>query len=232
MDETESRIRTYFREEVKLADGEAQARTVDILRIFALPDIRPIARAVVEHWWLFGVRGLLAIAFGVLTLFAPRLAIAALVLFFGAWALVDGISALVMAFSGRHRSWQLLVMGLLGIAAGVLTFMRPDLTAVGLYALIAAWSIARGIVEIAFAVALRREIRGEGWLIVAGLFSILFGVLLIALPVAGVLAVLWLISFYALLFGGLLIGLALRMRALRNRVADRTLHLPGTPQPA
>jgi uncharacterized membrane protein HdeD (DUF308 family) len=187
--------------------------------------------SLVARWWMFLLRGLFALTFGVLALLRPGAAITALVLVFGVWALLDGVNALYLAFSGRRRSWELAVIGLLGIAAAVITFLRPDLTALGLYALIAAWSIARGIAEIALAVALRKQIRGELWLILAGLSSLLFGVLLIALPAAGVLAVVWLIAVYALIFGGLMIGLAFRLRKLAR---DRTV-IPmrgGTPQPA
>jgi uncharacterized membrane protein HdeD (DUF308 family) len=184
---------------------------------------------LVDRWWLFLLRGLLAIAFGVLTLVHPGAALTALVLLFGIWALVDGIDALLLAF-GRRRSWQLVVVGFLGIAAGLITLFRPGITAIGLYALIAAWSIARGIVEIVLAIELRREIRGELWLILAGIASIIFGVLLIALPAAGILALLWLVAVYAFWFGGMMLFLSFRLRSLRPPTSPAVT--TTTPQPA
>jgi uncharacterized membrane protein HdeD (DUF308 family) len=132
-----------------------------------------------------------------------------------------------MAF-GRRRSWQLVVIGFLGIAAGLITLFRPGITALGLYALIAGWAIARGIVEIVLAIELRREIRGEGWMIVAGVSSIFFGILLIALPAAGVVALIWLIAFYAFWFGAMMLLVGFRLREHRPRKTP----MVTTPQPA
>jgi uncharacterized membrane protein HdeD (DUF308 family) len=188
---------------------------------------RSLVKSLIDRWWLFLVRGILAILFGVLTLFRPGAALAVVVLLFGAWALVDGIHALVMSFSG-HRSWQLALIGVLGIAAGVITFGWPGITLVGLYAVVAVWAIAHGIVEIELAVELRHEIRGEGWLILGGISSILFGVLLIALPAAGVMALIWLLAFYALWFGGVMLLVAFRLRDVHNQWP----RVVGTPQPA
>jgi uncharacterized membrane protein HdeD (DUF308 family) len=180
-----------------------------------------------DRWWLFIVRGLLAIAFGILALVEPPAALWAVVMLFGIWALVDGIDALAMAF-GRRRSWQLVVIGFLGIAAGLITLFRPGITALGLYALIAGWAIARGIVEIVLAIELRREIRGEGWMIVAGVSSTFFGILLIALPAAGVVALIWLIAFYAFWFGAMMLLVGFRLREHRPRKTP----MVTTPQPA
>ncbi|HEX9102265.1 MAG TPA: DUF308 domain-containing protein [Polyangia bacterium] len=175
--------------------------------------------------WLLILRGVLAILFGALALAHPLAAIAALVLLFGVWALLDGISALALYFGG-WRSWQLALVGFIGIAAAAVTFWRPTITAVGLYAAIAGWAILRGVLEIGIAIKLRREIQGELWLVLAGLSSLVFGVLLIALPMAGMLALAWLIGVYALLFGGLLIALGVRVQRLERRETPF-----GTPHP-
>jgi uncharacterized membrane protein HdeD (DUF308 family) len=187
--------------------------------------------ALVGNWWLFALRGVLAVIFGVLALVQPLAALAALVLVFGVWAFIDGINALALAVTG-WRSWQLVLGGLVGIAVGLFTFFRPGITALGLYAAVAAWSIARGILEIAVAVELRKHVRGELWLVAAGIASILFGVLMIVLPVAGVLALAWLIGIYALMFGVLMIALALRLRqhGQAPRREERPL-APPTMQP-
>ena len=167
-------------------------------------------------WGLLALRGVLALLFGVLALVQPLTALTALVILFGVWAFVDGVSAFALFFGG-WRAWQLLLVGFLGIGVGVLTFFRPSLTAVGLYAAVATWAIVRGIFEIALAIRLRKRIDGEGWLIFGGISSIIFGVLMIALPLAGVLALAWLIGFYALLFGATMIGLSMRLYRFEHR---------------
>ena len=176
-------------------------------------------------WGLLALRGALAVLFGVLALVQPLAALAAIVILFGVWAFVDGVSALALFFGG-WRSWQLVFVGLLGIGCGIVTFFRPGITAIGLYAVAATWAIMRGILEITLAIRLRRQIRGESWLILGGICSILFGVLLIALPLAGLLALAWLIGFYALLFGAIMIGLSVRVYRVQHHPAPPI----GTPQ--
>jgi uncharacterized membrane protein HdeD (DUF308 family) len=176
-----------------------------------------------SSWWLVVIRGLVAFLFGILALVHPLAALMALVFVFGAWAFVDGVSALALFLSG-WRSWQLFIAGLVGIVVAFITFFRPGITALGLYAAVAAWAIARGILEIAIAVKLRRQIDGELWLILGGISSLVFGALLIILPVAGIFALAWLVGVYALVYGVFMIGLGLRV----HRVARPTTPL-GAP---
>jgi uncharacterized membrane protein HdeD (DUF308 family) len=232
--EAMDKISNYLQREVRLPQDEAHRRAGDVLSL--LPGVRAFAsdaRALVENWWMLLVRGVLAILFGILTLVQPGAALAALVLLFGVWALIDGVSALVLAISG-WRSWQLVLSGLVGIAAGIFTFYRPELTAIALYAVFAAWAIARGILEIAVAIELRKQVKGEVWLVLGGIASILFGVLLIVLPSSGVLAVAWLIGIYALTFGVLMSVLSFRLRQVKHTAsatrAPVTIGAP-TPQP-
>lgn len=169
-----------------------------------------------RNWWAIALRGLLAIVFGVLVFFYPRDAIAVLVLLFGAYAAVDGVFAIlsaVLAASAHERWWGFVVEGILGLAIGALTFFRPGMTAFALYLVIACWAIATGIVEIVTAVRVRASIANEIMLLVGGIASVLFGILMIVFPVVGALAVIWLIGFYAILFGALMIAFALRVRA-------------------
>ncbi len=171
-----------------------------------------------RNWWAVALRGLAAILFGLAALFIPAVTLAALVLLFGAYAIVDGVLALVAAVRAaeRHARWStLLTEGLVGVAIGVVTFAWPAVTALGLLYLIAFWAIATGIAEIMAAIRLRREIAGEWVMGVAGALSIVFGALLAVFPGAGILAVVWLVGVYAVLFGALLIGLAVRLRAQR-----------------
>lgn len=176
-----------------------------------------------RKWWVLLVRGLVAIAFGALTWFQPGISLAALVLLFGAYSMTDGILGVWTAIAGRkeHEHWLvLLVGGLLGIGVGILTFLVPGLTALALLFYIAIWAVATGVLEIVAAIHLRKEIKGEWWLILGGLASVVFGVLLMTRPVAGALAVLWLIAAYAVIFGVLLVMLAFKARTFGSQVAS------------
>lgn len=173
-------------------------------------------------WKILLLRGIAAIAFGILTWMRPGISLAALVLLFGAYALVDGVLACWTALTERRDQeywWLLLLAGLLGIAVGLVTFFTPDITALALLFYIAVWAIVRGVLEIAAGIRLRKVIHGEWWLILAGLASVLFGAFLIARPGAGALTVLWLIALYAVAFGILLTLLAFRTRKFSRYVA-------------
>jgi uncharacterized membrane protein HdeD (DUF308 family) len=162
------------------------------------------------------LRGLAAIAFGVLTWFRPGISLAALVMPFGAYSMADGILAVWAAIAGRkdHEYWGvLLVEGLLGIGVGILTFLAPGITALALLFYIAIWAIATGVLEVVAAIRLRKEIEGELLMILAGLASVAFGVLLVVRPGAGALAVVWLIASYAIVFGVLILILAFKARS-------------------
>jgi len=168
-----------------------------------------------RHWWLLLLRGLVAIAFGILTWVQPGISLAALVLLFGAYSMADGILASWTAIAGGKDNdyrWVLLLEGLLGIGVGVLTFVAPGITALALLFYIAIWAIATGVLEIAAAIRLRKEIKNEWLLILAGLASVLFGFVLAMHPGAGALAVVWLIASYAVVFGVLLVVLAFKTR--------------------
>ncbi|MGH8686680.1 MAG: HdeD family acid-resistance protein [Burkholderiales bacterium] len=179
-----------------------------------------LASMLFRHWWVLLLRGLTAIAFGVLTWVMPAISLAVLILLFGAYALVDGVLAVWMAIAGRGEHehwWVMLLWGLVGIGVGILTFLAPGVTAFALLFYIAIWAIATGMLQIVAAIRLRREMQGEWVLILAGIASVVFGVLLVANPGAGVLAVLWLIAIYAVVFGVLLVILSLKARGMRQQ---------------
>jgi len=167
-----------------------------------------------RNWWLLALRGLLALIFGLLALIWPAITLRVLVILFGAYALVDGLFRVITALKDSRKRWGILLLeGVLGIALGILAFIWPDITALALLYLIAAWALVTGILEIMAAVWLRKELKGEWLLGLAGLASVVFGLLLVIWPGSGVLAIVWLIGAYTIVFGVLLIALAFRLRS-------------------
>jgi uncharacterized membrane protein HdeD (DUF308 family) len=169
-----------------------------------------------RNWWAVSLRGLAGILFGITTFIAPGISLAALVLLFGAYAFADGVLAVVTAVRrrGNDRWGMLLLEGLVGIAAGVLTILWPGITALALLYLIAAWALVTGAFEIAAAIRLRKVITGEWILALSGILSMALGVLLVAAPGPGALAVVIWIGAYAFVFGVLLFALGLRLKGL------------------
>ena len=165
------------------------------------------------------IRGIAAIVFGIIAFVYPGITVATLVLFFGAWVLIDGIFRVVGAIGHRASDpdwgWHI-VIGIVGIIVGLLTFHAPQITALALIIYIAAWALMIGATEIAFAIKLRREIKGEWFLILMGLASIVFAILLLWNPIAGAAAVIWLIAWYAIVLGILAIFFGFRLRSLRT----------------
>lgn len=170
--------------------------------------------AMAKNWWLFLLRGLAAVIFGVIAFMMPGIGIASLVILYGAYAFVDGIVALAAAFSGeaKDQRWWLAAIGLLGLAVGVLTLMMPGVTAMALLYFIAFWSIAIGVMQIIGAIRLRNEIDNEWWLGLGGLLSVLLGVFMIAMPGAGALGLIWAIASFAIIYGVTLIMLSFRLK--------------------
>jgi len=174
---------------------------------------------IARGWWVPAIRGGLAVLFGILAILVPGAALAALVALFGAYALVDGVFALLTAarFTHTDERWGLLVVeGVVGVAAGIVSFAHPAATALALVYLVAAWAILTGIVEIAAAVRLRKVIAGEWALGALGVVSLLLGIGLLASPRAALITITWMIGAYALLFGFGLLSLAWRLRRLNT----------------
>jgi uncharacterized membrane protein HdeD (DUF308 family) len=178
---------------------------------------RPLLAGLANSWWLILLRGVCAVIFGVLTFIWPGITLLTLVILYGVFALADGVLSLAAAIGGRKGDaeeprWWLAAIGVLGLAAGVLTLLWPGMTALVLLVFIAAWSIATGIMQIVGAVRLRKEIDGEWLLIASGVLSVLFGVALLAWPGAGALAMALVIGAFAIVYGLLLISFSLRLR--------------------
>jgi uncharacterized membrane protein HdeD (DUF308 family) len=183
------------------------------VEVFVLPRLS-------DYWWVLVVRGIAATLFGLIALIWPGITLRALVLIFGAYVFVDGIFTIIGAVGNaqRHTRWGgLALIGVISIAAGIATFVWPAITAVALLALIAAWAIVTGVLEVSLAIRIRKEVKGEWIIALAGITSILFGAILVLQPSVGALALVILIGFYAIFFGFLMLALGLRVRPREHR---------------
>lgn len=175
---------------------------------------------LVRGRWLIGLRGVLAIVFGILAFIWPGLTAVALVFLFAAYAILDGVLTIAAAIRSREtndRWWLGLLEGLVSIAAGVIAALFPTLAAVTLLFVIAIWAIITGLLELAAAIRLRREIENEWALGLTGVVSIILGVIMILNPGAGLIGFVWAIAGYAILFGILMIILAFRLGRMERR---------------
>ena len=173
-----------------------------------------LVHALAKNRWMLLLRGIAAIIFGVLAFAWPGLTLLTLIMIYGAYVLVDGVLAIAAAIAGGAPTsrWWLAIVGLFGIAAGLLTLLMPGLTAIVLLYFIAFWAIGTGVFQIIGAIRLRKEIDNEWLLILSGIFSVLFGVYVLSAPGAGALALVWVIGFYAIIEGVLLVALAFRLK--------------------
>jgi len=169
-----------------------------------------------RNWGWIVLRGVIAILFGAASLVMPGITLAALVILWGAYALFDGALALVAGI--RVKTWALAVVGVLGIAVGICTFMWPGMTALLLLMFIAGWAIAIGVFQILAAIRFRAVIQNEWLLGLSGLLSAAFGVFMIVRPGAGALAVIWTIAWFAILFGVTLVMFGFRLKGLAASV--------------
>ena len=182
-----------------------------------------MVHVLASKWWALLLRGLVALIFGILTFVWPGISLTALVFLFGAYALVNGLFTVVAAFEAPHSYshwWALLLEGVFGVIAGVLSFVWPGITALVLLYLIAAWAVVTGAFSIAAAVRLRKVMTGEWLLALSGVLSALFGLILAAWPGTGALAVLWLIGVYAVALGVILMALAFKLRKQGGRLVE------------
>jgi len=174
-----------------------------------------MAGQLTRNWWVPVLRGVLGILFGFLVFAYPSTAVTVFVYLFGAYALLDGVVALALAFDvNRGRGW-LILSGIAGIGAGILTFFYPSATALVLVYIVAAWAIITGIFEIAAALEWRQVLSDMWMLGLAGVLSIILGVLLFSSPSAGLLAWAWLIGFYAIVYGVLYIAAGIRLKSFQ-----------------
>lgn len=182
-------------------------------------------------WWAVALRGVLAVAFGILAILWPGMFWLAVVVTFAAYALVDGVFALVAAMRGDRDAgprWALVLEGIVSIGAGVVAFAWPGITELVLLWVIAGWAIATGVLGVVAAVRLRKEIRGEWALALSGIMSVVLGVGLVLLPGPGLLAIAWWVAANSIAFGVVLLILAFRLRSAVRRLATASADVPGT----
>src|SRR5260221_14754821 len=172
-----------------------------------------------RYWWALALRGVFAVLFGLLAFFMPKITLITLVLLFGAYVLLDGMFDIVAAIRSPSHHWALVLEGIVGIVAGILTLVWPGITAMVLLYLIAFWAIFTVVLEIVAGIRLRETLIGEVWLILMGVLSLIFGLFILIFPGAGALAVVFWIGAYAFVFGIMLIALAFRLRGFRHREA-------------
>src|SRR6266849_3007440 len=180
------------------------------------------AQIVQRNWWILALRGLFAIIFGLIALLAPRIALLAFIYVFAAYALVDGGVAVITAIQERdllYRWGWVLFEGILSILVGIIAFANPNLTAQALLYIIAVYAIVTGVMEIAAAFALREFVSREWALALAGILSVVFGILLFLYPSAGILSILWLVGIYGIVFGVLFIVRAFQLRSWASSVS-------------
>jgi len=186
-------------------------------------------------WGSMVLSGVAALVFGILVLLRPAISLAVLVIFFGAYALIDGIARVITALARRETEphWPaLLISGILGIAVGVVTFFWPGVTAVALVYLIAFWAIVIGIGEISAGIRLRKVLTGEWVLMLAGALSVIFGVMIALFPGAGALALVFWIAWFAIVLGMLRIALGIRLRGWARTHSGGGAHPGMMPPPA
>lgn len=184
------------------------------------------------NWEMLAVRAACAIFFGILAWIWPGMTVFALIVLFGVYALIDGIAAIVAAVRGVAGTSRvgLAITGVLGVLVGIAALVSPGVTSLVLLMLIAAWAVVTGVFEIVAAVSLRREIRGEGWHIAGGIVSVLFGIALFTWPATGVLALVWLIGGFSVLFGIVSLVAAFQLRRLGHTGGRHSVQggTPGT----
>lgn len=173
-----------------------------------------------DNWWIPLIRGIAAILFGIIALAMPGLTAYALMIAFGAYAVVDGVMAIYLGFKRKSTDeawWAWVIDGILSILIGLMALFWTEATAVVFIIWIAAWAFVAGIMRIVAAIRLRKEIEGEWALILSGVLMIIWGILLVYTPAAGIISIAWLLGLFSVLVGIAMIMLAFRLKNLPVR---------------
>jgi len=172
------------------------------------------------NWWLFGLRGVLSVLFGIIAWFIPATGLVALTALFGAFSLIDGmlhlVSGLRLAWSGRRKG-ALVFSGVLGLGAGMIALVMPLVATLGLtvllWTMLSFWAVGTGVAQVTAAIRLRQEVKGERLLALTGLLTTALGLgmlmLLVTRPLESLPALGMAIGIYALVSGCMLLRLAL-----------------------
>ena len=182
---------------------------------------RLMLKGLADSWWAFAMRGTFALLFGIGILSYPGVTILLLIVFFGIYALVDGITALIMGL-GEKKWYVYMALGGISVLAGLFALVRPGATALALLWLIGIWAVVKGITEIVAAFQIRKEVEGEWAIALSGVVSVLFGVFVLARPGNGALAVVWLIAIYAFMHGILELVTGFKLRRLKKEMESAT----------
>jgi uncharacterized membrane protein HdeD (DUF308 family) len=184
-----------------------------------------ISKSITDQWWLVLLEGILAVAFGVIAWVWPDITVATLVILFGAYALATGLMNFYAAYA-QHKlgasPWPFIFRGVVGVATGIIVAVWPDISAISLFYVVAAWALVSGVMALVSAIALRKVISNEWSLALAGIASIAFGVLAILYPGDGALALIWTIGIYAVFFGFMLIVLGFRLHSWGRQLTSAT----------
>ena len=180
-----------------------------------------LAFELAKNWWVLLLRGILLIIAGLLAFVSPLV----WVTFVGVYMLFDGVTMLISGVSdqpsGQSR-WPLIIIGILGLLAGLLVLWNPVLGGITLTIVIAAWAIVTGVLTIIAAIRVREEIDNEWWLILSGVLAVIFGILVFQNVLAGILTIAWVFGIFAILAGILSLALAFRVRDFGTRIGAVT----------
>lgn len=182
-----------------------------------------LSEVLADKWWTVGLRGLIGIIFGLICIFVPAAAILTLIIFFSAYMLVDGALAIASGIKAARngKRWGLLILeGIVDLAAGAIAFVWPGITAVAFVLLVGVWAFISGGLLVAAAFSLKLD-HGRWWLVLAGIASVIFGILLLVSPVVGAVVLTWWVGAYAIAFGIMLIILAFKLRGKKEEHAAK-----------
>jgi uncharacterized membrane protein HdeD (DUF308 family) len=185
-----------------------------------------------KNWWMILLKGTLLIIFGILAFLRPGITMTSLVIWFAAFMIADGVislAAVISNWNSREDKWLLVAEGALGVLLGILIFRRPVVFEVFIAYLIGFWAIFSGISKIAMAIQLRKEMEGEGWLVLSGILSILFGIIIFAQPMTGIATLMWIAGTFAVLVGILMIFLSLKLRRSGDLIERRIKDFKSDP---
>jgi uncharacterized membrane protein HdeD (DUF308 family) len=181
--------------------------------VVAVEESFPVAK-----WWVQLIRGLIILLFGMVALFWPLATLESLIWIFAIFAIIFGIFVFIASFfSGKDRWWGLLLEGLLGIAIGIIVLAWPGATLLVFLVILGIWAILNGLLELVMSYKLRKVIPDDWLLVLSGIISIIFGVMIFFWTVASVLVLVWFIAFYAIFFGVILIVLSMRLKQLQKK---------------